>query len=267
MKKTFIMTVGLFVTQLIFAWGPMGHRVVAEVAYHYLSPEACADVDEVLGTHGMVYWATWPDELKSDAQLYTTSYDWHFQDIAGGLTADQMWQMRNNYPNHGGNLWTTLDQLLAQLPLHPETLTVNSVPMPYHDALVFLVHLTADELCPMHMARETDKGGNDVKVQWNNTPTNLHKVWDEQIIASRGYSYTEYAQMLVDTYGAEVDSITNLTEADFINYVYSTTQAIYDYQTKGDENVHHYMWRWKSTCDRLLFMAGVRLANNIQSIR
>jgi len=133
---------------------------------------------------------------------------------------------------------------------------------------VYLVHLTADELCPMHMAREEDKGGNDVKVQWKGSETNLHKVWDEKIIESRGYSYTEYAQMLVDTYGSELDSISNLTETDFINYVYTTTQAIYDYQKANpDENVHRYMWQWKTTCDHLLFMAGVRLANNIHNIR
>jgi len=250
-----------------YAWGPMGHRIVAEVAYHYLSPEACREVDDILGVHGMVYWATWPDEIKSDGQIYPTSYDWHFQDITGGLTPAQLMQMRNNYPTHGGNLWTSLDQLLMQLPQHSETLTVNSVPMPYHDALVYLIHLTADELCPMHMAREEDKGGNDVKVQWKDDATNLHKTWDEKIIESRGFSYTEYAQMLVDTYGNEVDSIANLSEMDFVQYVYTTTQRIYDYQSEWDGNTHKYMWRWKTTCDRLLFMAGVRLANNIHNIR
>jgi len=267
-RKFFLLTSSLFLlTSPLWAWGAMGHRIVAEVAYHYLSPEACADVDEVLGTHGLVYWATWPDEIKSDNTFYPTSYDWHFQDLPVGLTTNQLHQLRMTYPTHGGHLWTTLDQLLTQLPMHPDTLTVNDVQMPYHDALVFLVHCTADELCPMHMAREEDKGGNDVKVQWNTSSTNLHKVWDEKIIESRGYSYSEYAQMLVDTYGAEVSDIADMSENQFLEYIYQTTRDIYDYQTKGDDNVHHYMWRWKTTCDRLLFMAGVRLANNIQSIR
>jgi len=267
MKKTVLLALVVCAAPMVWAWGPMGHRIVAEIAYHYLSPEACADVDEVLGTHGMVYWATWPDELKSDKQIYPTSFDWHFQDLPVGLSSTQLQTLRHKYPTHGGHLWTTLDQLLSQLPEHPNTLLINDASLPYHDGVVYLVHLTADELCPMHMAREEDKGGNDIKVTWRDTPTNLHKVWDEKIIESRGYSYTEYAQMLVDTYGGEVDSISNLSEADFIQYVYTTTQAIYDYQSQNEMNVHQYMWRWKQTCDHLLFMAGVRLANNIQSIR
>jgi len=250
-----------------FAWGAMGHRIVAEVAYHYLSPEACADIDEVLGTHGMVYWATWPDEIKSDKTIYSTAYDWHFQDLPVGLSSDQLQALRHHYPTHGGHLWTTLDQLLAQLPEHPDTLLVNTVSLPYHDAIVFLVHCTADELCPMHMAREEDKGGNDIKLTWRDTPTNLHKVWDEQIIESRGYSYSEYAQMLVDTYGEEMPAVADMTELEFVNYIYTTTQSIYADQAENGVDHYTYMWRWKQTCDRLLFMAGVRLANNIQSIR
>jgi len=265
MKQLFTFLI-LFITPSVWAWGPMGHRIVAEVAYHYLSPEACADVDEVLGVHGMVYWSTWPDEIKSNAQIYSMSYDWHFQDIPSGLSDDQLSSMRVHYPTHGGQQWATYDQLMTQLPGHPDICTINGVDMPYHDALVFLIHLTADAMCPMHLAHEEDKGGNDVKVQWKNSDTNLHKVWDEKLIESRGFSYTEYAQMLVDTYGSTVDSLTNVKDMDCLKNVYQTTQRIYAYQST-DYTAYQYIWDWKTTCDRLLFEAGVRLANNIANIR
>jgi len=261
------LTLSLILPSAAFAWGQMGHRIVAEVAYHYLSPEACRDVDDILGTHGLVYWATWPDEIKTDPSIYPMSYDWHFQDIDGNLSPDQLHQLRLQYPTHGGHLWATYDQLLMQLPGYPQTLTINDVEMPYHDALVFLIHLTADGCCPMHMARESDKGGNDIKIDWNDTPTNLHKVWDEKIIQSRGFSYTEYAQMLIDTYGAQADSLSQLSDEAVLSDLYTTTQAIYAYQSEGPHTPYQYVWRWRTTCDRLLFLAGLRLANNIHYIR
>jgi len=264
MRKLLTLTSSLFLlTSPLFAWGAMGHRIVAEVAYHYLSSQDRQSIDQVLGTHGIVYWATWPDEIKSDKNIYSTAYDWHFQDLPADLSSSQLQVLRHHYPSHGGHLWTTLDQLLTQLPEHPDTLLVNGVSLPYHNALVFLIHCTADELCPMHMAHEEDKGGNDVKVIWKGSETNLHKVWDEKIIESRGYSYSEYAQMLIDTYDQERPAITQMTEQEFVNYIYTTTQSIYLDQAEHGVDHYTYMWRWKITCDRLLFMAGIRLANNI----
>ncbi|MBQ4018267.1 MAG: S1/P1 Nuclease, partial [Paludibacteraceae bacterium] len=50
----------------LLAWGQEGHRIIAEVAYHYLSSGAQKKIDKILGKHGMVYVANWADEIKSD---------------------------------------------------------------------------------------------------------------------------------------------------------------------------------------------------------
>jgi hypothetical protein len=44
-----------------FAWGPKGHRIVAQVAYDHLDCGVRKHIDKVLGKQGMVYLSTWPD--------------------------------------------------------------------------------------------------------------------------------------------------------------------------------------------------------------
>ena len=48
--------------------------------------------------------------------------------------------------------------------------------------LRMLIHIVEDVHQPMHAAHADDKGGNDFKVNWFNNPTNLHSVWDSQLI-------------------------------------------------------------------------------------
>jgi hypothetical protein len=85
MKRFSILLVCLVTVLNTFAWGPKGHRIVAQVAYDLLSNKARKQVDAVLGTRGMVYLSTWPDEIKSDT-IYPTSFTCHYQDLAGGMT-------------------------------------------------------------------------------------------------------------------------------------------------------------------------------------
>ena len=139
----------------VWAWGQKGHRIVAQVAYQHLSKRATKRVDGVLGKHGMVYWANWPDEIKSDTELYQTSFSGHYQDLPGGLTDEAVLRTLTDYPTHGGNLWRLRDSVLQVLRTNDSD----------HDALVFLVHLTGDSYCPMHSGHEDDLGGNKVDLK------------------------------------------------------------------------------------------------------
>lgn len=59
-----------------------------------------------------------------------------------------------------------------------------------------LVHLVGDLHQPLHIGRGDDRGGNDVQVTFFNQNTNLHRVWDSQIIDGKQLSYTEIATHL-----------------------------------------------------------------------
>jgi hypothetical protein len=249
MKKTIIIICASLMALPSLAWGPEGHRIIAQVAYNYMSKKAVKQVDKVLGKNGMVYCATWSDEIRSDT-IYPNSFDWHFQDLEAGMSDDEVAAVLTNYPEVGGNLYRALDSLYNLL----QNDKTN------RDALRFLVHLSGDRYCPMHMGHIADKGGNTIKLKWFGTQTNLHRVWDEELIRFRGYSVTEYAQLLIDMYSDERKAIEDASAEELLIRSYHITSDIYDYQATWNNNVYNYVYRWKEPMERQLFTSGVRLA-------
>lgn len=238
-----------------FAWGAKGHRIVAQVAYDNLDCKARKQVDAVLGKHGMIYLASWADDIKSDT-IYPQSYDWHYQDLDGGLTNEQVVAMLTNYPEEGGSMFRVLDSLELELKTHPTN----------HDALAFYMHIYADRFCPMHVAHLDDKGGNAVKMKWFGQNTNLHSVWDAKIIDSKGFTYTEYAAYLHDVYGAKKKSVMKMTDEETILMTYHVTDAIYQYQNTWSGNAYHYSYYWIDEMEWQLYTAGIKLAQALNSI-
>ena len=48
----------------------------------------------------------------------------------------------------------------------------------------------------MHVGNGKDRGGNDIKLKWFNAPTNLHRIWDSDLINLQELSYSEYSDYL-----------------------------------------------------------------------
>ncbi|MBR6508812.1 MAG: S1/P1 nuclease [Paludibacteraceae bacterium] len=255
MKKILVLSLAALLALPMMAWGPEGHRVIAKIAYAYMNKKTTKQVDKVLGKSGLVFWANWPDEIKSDT-IYPHSFDWHFQDMDPGLTDEQVAAMLTDYPAEGGNMFRALDSLAALLKQDKNNF----------DALRFFAHISGDRYCPMHMGHMEDKGGNTIKLKWFYTPTNLHRIWDENLIEYRGYSYSEYAALLIDRFGDERKTIEATPLAELTVNNYHITSAIYAYQELGDTNTYHYAYRWKDTLDHQLFIAGVRLAQSLNEI-
>src|SRR5689334_18858800 len=63
-------------------------------------------------------------------------------------------------------------------------------------ALKFLTHYVGDIHQPLHIGCKKDKGGNSIEVQLFSRRTNLHAVWDDGIIKTRGMDYGPYTRKL-----------------------------------------------------------------------
>ena len=259
MKRVFfcsLLWVVLFSSsQAVWAWGQKGHRIIAQVAYDNLSCGTQRKIDQVLGIHGAIYLANWPDEIKSDT-IYPNSHDWHYQDLPAGLSDSALVATLTDYPTEGGNMFRAIDSLVNVLRADKH----NKV------ALTFLVHLCGDRFCPMHIGHLDDKGGNSVKCKWFGQKTNLHAIWDGKIIESRGYSYAEYAQYVEDRFGSDKKAILAMSETDVLRHNYALTTAIYDYQADWSGNAYHYVYRWAEPMEWQLYAAGVRLAKLLEKI-
>jgi len=243
----------------VWSWGQEGHRIIAKIAYDNLSRKAKKAVDQTLGKQGIIYWANWPDEIKSDTIYKQSIKDgWHYQDFDGGLSDSAVVAALTDYPKEGGNMFRALDSLEREV--KGERLKVKE------HTLRFIVHLSGDRYCPMHTAHMDDKGGNAVKMKWFSNHTNLHSVWDSKLIDSQGYSYTEYAEKLEIEYAAEKKAIEAMSDAELLLHNYHFTEDIYAYQQTWDGNTYHYIYRWHIPCERQLYIAGIRLAKLLNEI-
>lgn len=253
-RYAFILLCVSFYSLPSFSWGQKGHRIIAQIAYEHLDACARTRVDKVLGEQGIVFFANWPDEIKSDT-IYSNSHDWHYQDLNGGMSDSAVVATLTDYPAEGGNLFRALDSLVLMVADKR-----YAGDKEHADILKFIVHLSGDWYCPMHTAHLDDLGGNRVRMKWFGQNTNLHSVWDSKIIESQGYSYTEYADMLELRYGHMRKAIMQMDEAALLLHNYTLTDSIYTYHSTWSGNAYHYIYHWRESMEKQLYIAGIRLA-------
>jgi len=73
------------------------------------------------------------------------------------------------------NMTSQLQQYMITKPTTPKEESARE------DALRFFVHFMGDIHQPLHVCGK-DKGGNYALVEWRQDQSNLHEVWDEQLI-------------------------------------------------------------------------------------
>ncbi len=166
------------------AWGMTGHRITGAIADAYLSPEARAQVSALLGPGGgLAEASTWPDFMRSSPEDYwkLEANPYHYVTVPEGLSYAEA-----GAPPEG--------DAVTALAGFRETLTsVAATRAEKELALRFIVHIIGDLHMPLHAGNGTDRGGNDVLVTFHDEVSNLHKVWDEDIIDHERLSYTEWA--------------------------------------------------------------------------
>ena len=185
MKYTFIYTLLLV---FIFSanshakndWGATGHRVVGEIADQYLKNSTKRKIKKLLNRESLAFTSTFADEIKSDRR-YDKFFTWHFINMPFDT------KYENSKKNPSGDLVTGIDYCIKIIK------DENSSDSDKAFYLKFLIHLIGDLHQPMHIGLAEDRGGNDIKLQWKSKDTNLHRVWDTEMIESYNMSYTELA--------------------------------------------------------------------------
>lgn len=154
------------------AWGPEGHAIVADIAQQHLDPVASAEVAALLKQEGL----SRLDEISSWAdanrKAMPNTGGWHYVDIP--LHADDYVAARDC--PQGDCVVVKIDQYAHVLA------DKSATPQARLEALKWVVHLVGDVHQPLHAEDNNDKGGNTVQVQFFGRGTNLHSLWDGQII-------------------------------------------------------------------------------------
>lgn len=195
------------------AWSKTGHRAIAELAEMILkkeNPRVLKKAKALLKNMSFADVSNWADEVQ-DKPKYSKIFlhQFHFLNIPDGYTLQ-------NVPRRPDG------DALTALQLAEEKLSKRAKLSKKERAewLMFYVHLIGDLQQPLHISRPgldyyeqcnlpkpgpdvpIDRGGNDLKVHFFSDMSNLHRVWDNDLIEGTALSYTELAQELFRAYSA-----------------------------------------------------------------
>lgn len=182
-RKLVVLLMLAAVSEAAFGWGPTGHRVVGSIAEEYLSRKARVQLAKILDGQSLAMATTWMDEVRSDS-THKDMAAWHWVTIPDGMTYD------DTEKNPEGDVISTLDRVIGGLK------GGNLSPADEREYVLILIHLVGDLHMPLHVGTGTDHGGNDARVRWFGQQSNLHRVWDADIIDHTQLSYTEFAASL-----------------------------------------------------------------------
>lgn len=246
--RTALLIVLLAWTTTVLGWGQTAHRAAAQVAEHYLSPEARFAVSDILGREDLARASTWPDFMRADPSEYwqRTVNPWHYVTVPAG-------QDYGDEPAPAeGDAYTALQNFSRTLR------DPNAEPDAKALALRFVVHVIADLHQPLHVGNGTDRGGNDFAVSFFGQPGNLHQVWDSQMIDRWQLSYTELADWLLDDITPEdYRAWSDPDPKVWIGESAALRERIYP---EVRDLFWSYGFEWKTTIEKRVAQAGVRTA-------
>ncbi len=249
--KFFLSFLLLFACYTAFSWGLTGHRVVAEIAENHLSKKAKKGIKELIGKETLAWWSNWSDFIKSDTS-YRYAGRWHYINMPGNMSKDHFIDSIQKQP--GTNLYSQIKLLSAQV--GDKSLAKKERQF----ALYFLVHLVGDLHQPMHIGRQEDLGGNRVEVSWFGKKTNLHAVWDTDLIDFQQYSYKEYASLLDIASKAQVKQWQESALEEWFYESYVLANTIYNFTPPEAKLSYEYNFRFQQTLNDQLLKGGLRLA-------
>lgn len=248
MLRSLFLLAALLQASGAWAWGQIGHRTAGEIASQFLSPAAEAAVIDVLGTETLARASTWPDFMRSDPSAFwqETARPWHYVTVP----EDKRYEDVGAPPQ--GDAYTALLRFGETLQ-NPEAARAEK-----QLALRFAVHIIADLHQPLHVGNGTDRGGNDFELTFFGEATNLHRLWDSQLIGRMELSYTELAEWLLD----DIDAARFMEWNEPDPHVWMAESAAIRDQIYPEERglSWRYGYRWNATVEQRLAQAGVRTA-------
>jgi hypothetical protein len=243
LKKGFLLSVALLVFTLnALAWGSGGHKMVASFAKAALSKQVADSVQKILGKMSFEDASVWMDEVRSD-HTYDYMKPWHYINIEKDATY---------VAGDEKHIVSQLELALAMLKHKDRNQDKTST------ALLLLFHLIGDLHQPLHCGYGDDKGGNEVQVNFEGKGTNLHSIWDTDLIE---FSKINLISCLKFSNTLTTEEKRQIQKVDITAWMHESRAylpTVYDFKkrTISDE----YINSAKPIIIKQLTRAGIRLA-------
>jgi hypothetical protein len=251
MKRIIILLLFTVCYAHVNAWGPTGHRATGWIADKYLNKKARKEIERILGGQSLAMASTWMDEIRSDS-AYDYTVDWHWVTLQDGQTYEQ------SEKNPKGDIIQALEKIMTEL--KSKTLT----PEEETKRVKMLIHLIGDIHQPLHVGGGSDRGGNDVRISWFRNESNLHRVWDSEMIDDTKLSYSELGQSLDKPTPAQLTGWQNSSVKDWAYESMAYRKQVYDY---GNGKLgYQYSYKYFHIVRYRLLQAGIRVASVLNEI-
>lgn len=251
----FLLTFVLLIPAPAYAWGALGHRLVARLAYGQLSPQARAQVAELLSGEAeptLAGIANWADDLRdNNPDLGKRTSRWHYVNIA---SHDCAYKAERDCRNG--------DCVVEAIQRQSAILADRNKPKAERlRALKFVVHFVGDVHQPLHASNTNDRGGNDFQVNYRGQGSNLHSVWDSGLLKSAGLSEDAYLHRL-QALPAPANSAKSLLPTASVQWAEQSCKAVtqpgfYPARAKLEDS---YYARYRPVAEQRLREGGAHLA-------
>lgn len=242
------------------AWGPQGHEIAARIAADNLTPAAHLRISQFLGGDApawMVLESNWADEVRADRPQ---TAGWHYVNIEIGARG---YDRRRDCARDN----CVVQQIERDIELLRDPRTPRAARL---EAFRYLIHFVADLHQPLHAADRHDKGGNSVSVLQGRRRSNLHRVWDQDVVVALGSDSMRVAAGLErNLVPADRAKMMAGTPTDWANESFQiASREIYGRIPAGGpvRLPRDYTSREKMIVQQQLLRAGLRLAAILNAI-
>ena len=186
MRNIVIFFLLIVISPSALSFGQTGHRITGAIAELNINPATRHEIDKILGNQSLAEASTYVDEMKSDPAKFwqKTASSYHYMTIPNGKSYKQV-----GAPAQGDAI-TALNHFTKVVKDKTSSIKDKRI------ALYFIIHIIGDLHQPLHVGRGDDRGGNDIKVKFFRKSSNLHRIWDSEMIDSKQLSYTEWTDWL-----------------------------------------------------------------------
>lgn len=231
------------------AWGVRGHNIVAAIAFSQLDSISRQRIQQYLGPTTIYEASTWMDEMRSKPE-YDYMKPWHYVDFPEGERYNS---------TSAPNIINALDKAIDEL-AHKQNLTGIEI----KTDIMVIFHLIGDMHMPLHIGYSKDKGGNDVKVKFLERSSNLHWVWDNEIIETKNITIDTCTSYLKHMTRQEIEGFKAINVEQWIYQPRALLTNVYNFSDNTIDQ--QYIDRNKDIIVRQLVIAGIRLGAVLRKI-
>jgi len=255
MKKLFFALLFIFCLDAN-AWWDTGHKLVCDEAYKLLTTDAKKALDPMIQEHGSFGTAClWADWVKNKERKDTRS--WHYIN----LPDSEQNTYNTSCPENGCLITAFYEQVNI---LNDRSLAFRE----RQEALWFIGHFVGDIHQPMHVGYAEDLGGNRHYLELKDgTKSNMHKLWDGQIIEHMESLFgNEYLSLNVTQ---EIQEFLNISHSEDIESWAQESRDIAMQQSVGYRNnklkivTNEYMETHFKVVQERIALGAIRLSQTL----